>query len=164
MDDMSNTLNNILSNEESMNQIRSLAQSLGLTGGGQEQSSPPLPAPVQEQNSGGNLDLSSIASMLGNLGGSNTASPPAQTPSSSSGGGMGDFLKNIDVGMLMRVQQMLSDNGDDKNANLLLAIKPHLSDERQARVDNAIRMMKLTRLLPLIKESGLFGGILDGLE
>ena len=43
----------------------------------------------------------------------------------------------------------------DKNTELLLALKPHLSDERQKRVDNAIKILKLTAVWNVAKESGL---------
>ena len=39
-----------------------------------------------------------------------------------------------------------------------MALKPHLSEERSKKVDDAVKIMQLIKLLPLIKESGLFGG------
>ena len=100
-------------------------------------------------NSGGGIDTNALSTMLSGLMGGN---------GNSSRDGSADFLKNIDINMLMKVQQLMSENKDDKNSDLLRAIKPHLSEERQSKVENAISMMRMTKLLPIIMESGLFGG------
>lgn len=53
----------------------------------------------------------------------------------------------------------------DKNIDLLRALKPHFSPDRGARVDNAIRLLQLFSLLPLLRESGILGdlgGLLGG--
>ena len=39
---------------------------------------------------------------------------------------------------------------------LLRALRPLLSPARQERLDQAIRLLQLTRVLPLLKSSGLF--------
>ena len=44
----------------------------------------------------------------------------------------------------------------DKNTELLLALKPHFSPERAKKVDDAIKILALLRMYPLIKDSGLF--------
>ena len=60
--------------------------------------------------------------------------------------------------MIMKIQQALSAyNQDDKNTVLLKSLKPHLRPERQGRVDEALKLMKLVSLLPLFVQSGLFG-------
>ena len=43
----------------------------------------------------------------------------------------------------------------DKNADLLMALKPHLSDEKQRRVDRAVKLLKLIAVWNMAKESGL---------
>ncbi len=45
--------------------------------------------------------------------------------------------------------------GNDARTGLLIALKPHLGAERQAKVDTAIKLLKLIELLPYLKESGL---------
>ena len=65
------------------------------------------------------------------------------------------------MNMILGLQKVLSaQNGDDKNAALLRALKPHLSEKRAGRVDNAIKIMKLIDLLPVLRESGVLGGLL----
>ena len=46
-------------------------------------------------------------------------------------------------------------HADDKNTELLRALKPHFSEERAKKVDDAVRILQLIRLLPLVRESGL---------
>ena len=42
-----------------------------------------------------------------------------------------------------------------KNTQLLLALKPLLKEERQERVDKAVKMMKLYAVWTIVKESGM---------
>lgn len=45
---------------------------------------------------------------------------------------------------------------DDKNTALLLALKPHFSEKRARKVDDAVKILALLRMYPLIKESRIF--------
>ena len=47
---------------------------------------------------------------------------------------------------------------NDANTDLLRALKPHFSPERAARVDDAIRILQLLRLLPILTAGGFFRG------
>ncbi|MFQ9872934.1 MAG: hypothetical protein ACLRVT_08115 [Oscillospiraceae bacterium] len=67
----------------------------------------------------------------------------------------------MDMNTLMNLQKIFSSfNREDENILLLRALKPHLKERNQKKVDDAIRIMQLISVLPLIKESGLFGGSL----
>ena len=44
----------------------------------------------------------------------------------------------------------------DPRINLLLALRPNLTKERQAKVDSAIKILKLIEFAPMLKEMGLF--------
>lgn len=48
----------------------------------------------------------------------------------------------------------------DKNSELLLALRPHLGEEKQKRVDRALKLLKLIAVWNMAKESGLIGNIL----
>jgi len=37
----------------------------------------------------------------------------------------------------------------------LLALKPHLTDERQQRIDKAVKLLRIISVIPLLKEQGL---------
>lgn len=43
---------------------------------------------------------------------------------------------------------------NDKNSELLLALKPHLSEEKQKRVEKAVKILKLIAVWNVAKESG----------
>ena len=69
-------------------------------------------------------------------------------------------LGNIDFNMILKIQQAFSAmNQKDKNTDLLLALKPHLSEGRQHKVDQAVLMMKILRILPMIADSGILGNL-----
>lgn len=74
--------------------------------------------------------------------------------------GQTDDNDGVDMGKLISVVSKLKNKGDDDRTRLLLALKPHLSSERAKRVDTAVKLLKIIDLLPLIKETDLFSGIL----
>ena len=43
----------------------------------------------------------------------------------------------------------------DSDAALLLALKPHLREERQKKVEKAVKMLKLLSIWSMLKESGM---------
>lgn len=64
-------------------------------------------------------------------------------------------LPDVDIGAIMNIMGKLNHMGDDQRARLLLALKPHLSEQRQARVDTAVKLLKLVSLAPLLKDQGI---------
>ena len=62
----------------------------------------------------------------------------------------------IDSESLEGLQKLLgSMRQKDENVELLKALRPFLSEKRQKKVDDAVKLMGLMRLLPYIKEGGL---------
>lgn len=51
-------------------------------------------------------------------------------------------------------------NQQDKNTQLLLALRPHLSEGKQVKLDKAVKMLKLVTMYTTAKESGLLNNIL----
>lgn len=49
---------------------------------------------------------------------------------------------------------------NDKNTDLLLALKPHFGERRKERIDQAIKLLRLFSMLPALQQSGLLNGIL----
>ena len=47
-------------------------------------------------------------------------------------------------------------NNSDDTTRLLDSLRPFLSHERQEKLDKAEKMLKLFRLMPLLRENGLF--------
>ncbi len=71
-----------------------------------------------------------------------------------------DIFGNIDLEAIMKLGEMLSSmNASDKNTQLLLALKPHLRPENRQKVDNALKLIKIINILPLLKESGILNGL-----
>ncbi len=66
-----------------------------------------------------------------------------------------DILGDTDLSSVISVINRLNSSENDTKTQLLYALKPHLSSQRQEKVDNAIKIMKAMELLPLLKESGI---------
>lgn len=76
-----------------------------------------------------------------------------------SGEKSGDGLfSGVDLGSMMKLAGMLgAAGGSSDDEKLLIALKPLLREENRGKVDTAVKLLKLISLLPLLKESGLFG-------
>ncbi len=64
---------------------------------------------------------------------------------------------NIDfetLSRIMSIMEKLNRQPDDPRYNLLLSLKPMLSEKKQGKIDEALRIMSLLSLLPLIGELG----------
>lgn len=61
-----------------------------------------------------------------------------------------------DLSSVLKLTSMIGEaSKQDKNTDLLLALKPHLGEEKQKRVDKAIKLLKLLAIWNIAKESGL---------
>lgn len=65
-----------------------------------------------------------------------------------------------EIGGIMSMLSRLKIGGEDDRTRLLLALRPHLGEERQKRVDTAIKILRVIDLLPALKESGLLEKLL----
>lgn len=127
MEDMNDMLGSLLSDPESVQQIKELADML--------KSEMPSDGKSGEsgQSSQSGFDFGSLAGLMG-----------------------GQF----DPNMLTAVSKVLAAmNGEDKNRALLMALRPHLSGDKQERVDKAVRMLKLYSAANALKDSGLLGSL-----
>ena len=50
-------------------------------------------------------------------------------------------------------------SSDDQRTALIKALKPMLSEQRQQKADEIMKILKIIQLMPLIRESGLLGGL-----
>lgn len=128
-DDISSMINNVLSNPDAMNQIQELAKSLGLGDSGtnsQQNSSEP-------QGESNNSTAANVAENVGQTQG----------------------FSGIDLNSVMMIKNAMEKlSGRDENVELLKALKVHFSPKRAKKVDDAIKLLGLLRLLPLLKDSG----------
>ena len=147
MDDLNQQIQQILSDPQSMQQLQAMAASLGLGGGSsptvttpavttQQQAAPPQPAPPQ--------NVPDLSGLLASLGGGSAPAPGI-------GGLSPDVLQT--VGKLAPLLSQV--NREDDSTRLLRALRPLLGTARQQKLDEAIKILQMMRLFPLLKNSGL---------
>ncbi len=84
-------------------------------------------------------DFSSILSGLNNQ---NKAEEPS-------------IFENLDIAKLIPLVTAISSaKRDNRATNLLLALKPLLSNERRGKIDKAISVMQIMALIPILEEHG----------
>ena len=96
-------------------------------------------------SSNNNIDFSSILSGLSGMAGNNS-----NTTQNNSSSGLG-----IDLSTIMKIQGIMQNIKQDKNAELLIALKPLLNNHRQEKVDKAVKLLKLWAVYSIAKEQGL---------
>ena len=61
------------------------------------------------------------------------------------------------MGTILKIMPILmSMNKEDENTRLLNALRPFLKEEKKKKLDKAIKMMQMFKLLPLLKSQGIF--------
>ena len=132
MGEFDDKLNAILSNQEAMGQIMALAQSLS---GGKQRESEQEEAHPPATQSGEPAGLSAAANPT-------------------------DLLNGLDPKLMQVGMRLLQEYNrtDDKNAALLMALRPFVKEERFAKVDRAVHIARLSRvirvLFEVMKENG----------
>ena len=95
--------------------------------------------------------LKGVASSI--LGGE--ASEKKEAPSASASLSPANIgLDGKDFEMIMKAKALFErmNNTSNKNVDLIMALKPHLSKDTQDKADAALRMLKLFEVLPLLRE------------
>ncbi|MFU0832085.1 MAG: Signal recognition particle protein [Oscillospiraceae bacterium] len=102
--------------------------------------------------------IKSLAGMLGGGGGSPPASPPASA-SPAPNAGDNRTPGNVDpdsLKMVMKLAPIISKfRQEDDSTRLLRALRPFLKEEKRKKLDEAIRLMQIVRMIPFIRKSGL---------
>ena len=94
--------------------------------------------------------VQSLGKMLG-LGSEEPAPPPPPKPDAN------ELLSGEALGAITKLMPLLSmANQEDDTSRLLAALKPFLSEEKCRKLDSAKRMLRIMKLLPVLKEGGLF--------
>lgn len=102
-------------------------------------------------------NLAELAAMLQGGGGEASAEDPPQADSTDADGGNGfDFSKLLLVGEIFSQMQE-----KDDETQLLLALKPYLSEQRSKRVDRAVKLLRLYSVFLSLKEKGLLNDLAD---
>ena len=96
-------------------------------------------------------DLTAMASQLFSGGNSNSDSNSKSDPKPEHN----DSVDGIDFDTITKIASVLgklSSQPKDPGCELLTALKPMLSPERQHKADEAIKIMQLISLLPMLKD------------
>lgn len=124
-DELSQTLSALLSNPQTMQTLQGLMGAFA-NGGGARQAAAPAPETARE------------------------APPPPPQPAAGAG------TPAFDPALLLKMQQAMGAlRQDDPRMNFLMALKPNLSEHRRQRVDEAIRILRLLSMVPLLREQRL---------
>lgn len=99
--------------------------------------------------------IKSLAGMLGGSAGPPTSAPaPAVPPAEPDSRPSGEDQESLR--MVMKLAPMLTQmRQEDDSTRLLRALRPFLNEEKRKKLDGAIRLMQLVRMIPFIRNSGL---------
>ncbi len=86
------------------------------------------------------------------------APPKDEPPENTSGGGF-SLPDGFDISKIMGLMSAFNNKQSDRRSDLLLALKPHLSINRQERIDKAVKLLKIASLLPVLKEQGVLDSL-----
>lgn len=133
MDDISSRLTEMLSDPASMERLKNLAAMF--SGAASKQENVPQPAPMPQQQN------------------TQRAQPQAQ--------GQMPSLDPQLMSSVMKLAPALSMmRQEDSSTQLLNALRPFLGESRRKKLDEAMRILQLVRVLPYLKSSGLLQSIL----
>ena len=146
--------------------LQNLLRALGTQNGG----APAVPDSIPATD--GAPDFSALSQILQGI------QSQSQTPAVSSSGLSADGLATLlragnppetqqqnagtafDLNAMLKLQQAMSGMQSSRsNIDLLLSLKPRLSDKKNKKVDDAIKFMQLVQFFPLLKETGIFSGL-----
>lgn len=99
--------------------------------------------------------LSELAQILMNNNSDENSSEEKNCNSGDDNGNMPDIAKIMQLTELMGTFSQ-----SDRNTELLLALRPHLKEERQQKVDKAVKMLRLLAVWNVAKENGLLNDII----
>ena len=138
MDDIAGKISELLSSPDGMDKIKQMAASLFSEKAVElpKQETVPEASQTLSSSPGGTVDM--LGSLLGGMNGDGFKLP-----------------EGFDPMKMIGLVSALSSGVDDKRAGLLLALKPHLSKERQERVEKAVKLLKIASLIPVLKEQGI---------
>lgn len=93
-----------------------------------------------------------VRKMAENILGDNSSPQPQNTSVSD----ISSVLGANEMQSIIKIVSQLKNTGNDPRAQLLNALKPHLSEPKREKVDTAIKILKVIEILPFLRESGIF--------
>lgn len=156
MDDLAEKLNDFLSSPDSMQKIQAALAAFG-AGDNNDEEEPVVeesePAGMPDSNT-----LSSLLSAFSSASGSSSALAPKTTEKPVVKLGKKDNDGGLpDLSMITKLIPLMSSmNRDDEDTVLLKALRPYLHGDREKRLDEAIKILRFMKVMPLLKDKGLF--------
>lgn len=103
--------------------------------------------------------MEQIKALSGMLGMANHTEEKPKKENTAALAGLGSVIPNMGnpemLGTVMKLAPLLgSMNQENESTRLLMALKPFMSSQRQRKIDEAIRLMGLMRMLPMLKSMG----------
>lgn len=99
-------------------------------------------------------DMGDLSAILGLLSSSENGHEGDGSSSENEGGGI---LDGIDADMLIKLMEVFTKlNEQDKNTDLIMALKPHLRAENRQKADRAAQLMKLMSVMTVFGDFNLF--------
>lgn len=135
MDDLTEQLNKVLSDPQSMAQIQNIMGSLGLNNDSEKSTNnTQTQSPTLNNNEPG-LNLGSL-----------------------------NYISPDMINAVTKIAPLLNKvKTDDNSTRLLNALKPMLSDTKSKKVDEALKVLQIIKLFPALKDSGILSSVLGGL-
>ncbi len=140
MADLNDTLQSVLSDPDAMSKIMELGKSLGLTGN------------TSQSNSNAQPSQSTSAPDLSALGGLLSGNLAQSKPSYEQGLNLSPEVMSLIAKFLPLLNCA---NKEDESTILLRSLKPFLSESKRHRLDEAEKMLRIMKVLPMIRQAGL---------
>ncbi len=148
MDELSDKISSLLNSPEGLEKVRAVAGMLSSGGlgalGGTGDAAPEPAEAAPASSMGGLADMLAGAASMGGGGGGG-------------GGDAGSLLGGlIDPSMIFKLLPLISQlNGPvhDSRINLLLALKPYMKEDGVGRIDDAVQILKLSKLAGIVMKS-----------
>jgi len=94
----------------------------------------------------------SLGMLTGNKSDNQSAVPASTAPAIDTSG-----ISSSDFETIRKIMPLLSGfRQDDQHTILLKALRPYLQEERRRRVDDAVKIMHMLKMLPHLKDKGIF--------
>lgn len=145
MDNMQDIFSSVLSNPDAMQKLRSLGKELGLMDNNASE-------PQKSNNTQGNsqqntpFDISALSGLLSSQ----------SNPQVSSQNKQGLSLSPETMSRISSFLPLLSGlNQEDETTALLHSLRPFLSGDKHRRLEEAGKMLRIMRLLPKLRQTGI---------
>lgn len=146
MDNLQDIFSSVLSNPDAVSKLRSLGKELGLT-----QDSSDNTSDQNNQSTVQNSTPFDISALSGLLSSSGSPHSPSQQTS-----GLNTLSPDTMQSIARLMPLFAGLNQEDETTVLLNSLRPFLSGDKRRRLDEAGKILRVMRILPKLRSTGLF--------